>query len=161
MKIGVISDTHIPIAAKQLPEKVYDYFRNCDFIIHAGDAIEMSVIDDLSRFAEVKAVHGNMDSPEMSRCFPEKISFVISGKRIGVVHGKGSSDKVWKTAEELLGKDFDIIIFGHSHVPFNETKDGILFFNPGSATDKVFSPYCSFGMIEINGNEIKAEIIKI
>ena len=65
MKIGVISDTHIPIAAPRLPQKVYDHFKDCDLIIHAGDAVEMSVIEDLGKLAEVKAVCGNMDSPEM------------------------------------------------------------------------------------------------
>ena len=161
MKIGVISDTHIPVSAQKLPQKVYDYFKDCDLIIHAGDAVEVSVIEELGKLAETKAVRGNMDSLELKQRLPEKLVLNVGGKTIGVVHGKGPAFKVQDVVSGLFGGRMDIIIFGHSHVPFNEKKDGTLFFNPGSATDKVFSRYRSFGVIEIKGDDIRAEIIKI
>ncbi|MFH1306001.1 MAG: metallophosphoesterase family protein [Candidatus Omnitrophota bacterium] len=159
MKIGVISDTHIPISADCLPQKIYDYFKECDLIIHAGDAIEKSVIDELGEIAETKAVQGNMDSNELKQSLPEKMVLNIAGKKIGVIHGKGAPFNLLKRVSMAFGKKLDIIIFGHSHTAFNEKKDGVLFFNPGSATGGVLSKKPSFGIIEINGDEIRAEII--
>ncbi|RKY41882.1 MAG: metallophosphoesterase [Candidatus Makaraimicrobium thalassicum] len=161
MRIGVIADTHIPVSAERLPRKVCDYFKECDLIIHAGDVVEMSVIRELKRLTETKAVWGNMDSPELKQCLPEKIIMEAAGKKIGVVHGKGPGFKVLKVVSGIFREKLDIIIFGHSHTPFNEKIDGTLFFNPGSATDRAFSSYCSFGVIEIDGDDVRAEIIKI
>jgi len=161
MKIGVIADTHIPVSARELPQKVYDYFSGCDLIIHAGDAVEMSVIEKLNAIAETRAVRGNMDSLEVRKRLPEKLVLKAGGKSIGVTHGTGSAFKVKEAALAAFSEKMDIIIFGHSHVPFNETIDGTLFFNPGSATDRVFARYRSFGVIEIEGDDIKARIIKI
>jgi putative phosphoesterase len=161
MKIGVIADTHIPVTAEKLPPKVYTYFKDCDLIIHAGDAIEMWVIRELEKMAETKAVWGNMDSPEVRKALPEKISFNAGGKTICVMHGKGPAAKVAKSIRKEFKKKPDIVIFGHSHTPFNETIDGVLYFNPGSPTDRAFSPYRAFGIIEINNGEIHAEIIRL
>jgi putative phosphoesterase len=161
MKIGVIADTHIPALANKLPQKVYDYFKDCDLIIHAGDLVEASILEELEKIAETKAVWGNMDSYELKRRLPEKIVLDVAGKKIGVVHGRGPAFKVIKTVSEAFSKKPDIIIFGHSHTPFNEKKGDTLFFNPGSATDNVFPQNRSFGIIEIDGDNIRAEIIKI
>jgi putative phosphoesterase len=161
MKIGVIADTHIPITAKKLPDKVYEVFKSCDLIIHAGDVVEMSVIQELEKLAETKAVWGNMDGYEVRKELPEQLIVEAAGKKIGVVHGRGPAFRVRQMASKVFGKKVDIIIFAHSHSPLNEEKDGILYFNPGSPTDTVFAPYRSFGVIEINGDDIKAEIIKI
>ncbi|MFH1665208.1 MAG: metallophosphoesterase family protein [Candidatus Omnitrophota bacterium] len=160
MKIGVVSDTHIPVAAASLPKKMLDHFKGCDLIIHAGDMVEMSVIKELGKCAETKAVRGNMDDNEVRKNFPEKLIIDAGGKKIGVVHGKGPGDKVLQMAAAAFEGKLDIIIFGHSHSPLNEKKDGTLFFNPGSATDRVFAKYRSFGMIEIEGDDIRSEIIK-
>ncbi|MGB2598820.1 MAG: metallophosphoesterase family protein [Candidatus Omnitrophota bacterium] len=161
MKIGVIADTHIPVTAKELPPKVYEHFKDCALIIHAGDIVEMHVLEELEKIAEVKAVYGNMDSREIVNNLPEKISFEAEGKKIGVVHGKGSASKIIENVKQSFTKKQDIIIFGHSHVPINKTIDGILLFNPGSATDRIFSPYRTIGIIEIEGGEVRAEIIKL
>lgn len=161
MKIGVISDTHIPIFANKLPKEVTDRLKECDLIIHAGDIVESSAIKDLEKIAEVKAVCGNMDSPELKHTLPEKLVFEVSGKKIGVTHGKGASFKVLKYVEEAFSQNLDIVIFGHSHLPFNEEKNGTLYFNPGSVTDNVFAKHRTFGIIEIDGDDIRAQIIEI
>ncbi|MFQ5952056.1 MAG: metallophosphoesterase family protein [Candidatus Omnitrophota bacterium] len=161
MKIGIIADTHIPTTATKIPSKVCEYFKDCDLIIHAGDLVEMWVIDELEKIAETKAVWGNMDGPGIRERLPEKIQFEAEGKTIGVVHGRGPASKVAKKIKEEFDKKPDIVIFGHSHVPFNETIDGTLYFNPGSSTDRVFTPYRSFGIIEIEGDKVSAEIIKL
>ena len=161
MKIIVLSDTHVPVSAKQLPSQVYDALKGCDLIIHAGDIVELSLIRELEKIAPTKAVQGNMDSPDVKDVLPECLVVETAGKRIGVTHGKGPSFKVIQSAGEMFDKKVDVIIFGHSHTPLNEKRGNILYFNPGSPTDKIFAPYRSFGIIEIAGGEIKAEIVKI
>ncbi|MBU1084008.1 MAG: metallophosphoesterase family protein [Candidatus Omnitrophota bacterium] len=159
MKIGVISDTHIPVNASKLPKKVYDHFRQCDLIVHAGDVVEESLITELETLAETKAVQGNMDSLGIKKRFPKKILFKAGGKSIGVIHGSGHPLKVMDVVAAEFSPKPDIIIFGHSHLPVNEMRKGVLFFNPGSATDGSCSKGCSFGTIEIDGDDMKAEII--
>ncbi len=160
MKIGVISDIHIPSAASHLPAEVRGYFKDCDFIIHAGDAVELSVLKELEEIAETKAVSGNMDNYELKQKLPEILVLEVGNKKVGVIHGFGATDKIIDKARQAFKQKMDVIIFGHSHVPFNCEIDGTLFFNPGSPTDKIFAPYRSIGIIEIN-DEIKAEIIRI
>ncbi len=162
MKIVVLSDTHIPANTDRLPDKVYRYLKDCDMIVHAGDVTEMSFISELQKIAETKAVWGNMDSAEVKNTLPKKVVFKADGKTVGITHGSGPVSKVIDSVKQTFkGKKPDIIIFGHSHNPINETKDGVLFFNPGSSTDRMFAPYRSFGLIEIKGNNINAEIIKL
>lgn len=160
MRIGIISDTHIPRAALELPEIIYAEFKNVDLILHAGDLVELSVLDKLKAMAPVKAVRGNMDDAKVSLALPEKeIIDIKGGFKIGLVHGRGSpSNLIESVAAEFT--DVDAIVFGHSHSPVNEVKNGILFFNPGSPTDKVFAPYNSFGILEVN-QEIKGSIIRL
>ncbi len=162
MKIVVISDTHIPLHANSIPKTILDSFRGADVIVHAGDLVELSVLDTLKTICNnIKAVCGNMDSPEVKKHLPEKQIFSIGRVRIGVTHGRGAPTHLIETVSNLFKNEkVDIIIFGHSHSPFNEKRHGILYFNPGSLTDTYFSSYNSFGIIEIDG-EIKAEIIKI
>ena len=161
MKIGVIADTHIPVSTNKLPSKIYEKFKDCDLIIHAGDLVEMSAVEELEKIAETRAVYGNMDSSEVKKTLPEKILFEAEGKKIGVVHGKGSASRIIENVRKSFSKKPDIIIFGHSHTPLNKTIDGILFFNPGSPTDRIFSPYRTFGIIEIKGGKVRAEVIKL
>jgi putative phosphoesterase len=162
MKIGVLADTHIPISAKRLPDDVISALKTCDLIIHAGDIVEMSFYKELEHIAPLKAVSGNMDSPELQGKLPDQLIVELEGRKIGVTHGKGNSSKVCQYVRDLFDKKVDIIIFGHSHTPLNEKKGNMLLFNPGSPTDKIFAPYRSFGIIEISkGDIIRSEIVKI
>ena len=160
MKIGVISDTHIPKAASDLPAAVYSEFRKVDLILHAGDLVELKILDRLKKLAPVKAVRGNMDEREVRLALPEKEVIDINNKfKIGLIHGYGAPYSL----PERIGSQFgrvDAIVFGHSHTPLNEVRDGVLFFNPGSPTDKIFAPYNSFGILEIN-ETIEGRIIRL
>ena len=162
MKIGVISDTHIPISTSEFPEKALEAFRDCKLVLHAGDIIELEALEELRKITKIEAVYGNMDSPEVRDVLERKKVLNVGGKKICLMHGYGDP----KTLVEVMKNEFsstkpDIIVFGHSHKPMNEYIDGILFFNPGSATDTVFAPYKSYGIIEIDKNEVKATIHKL
>jgi len=160
MKIGVISDTHMPYAAPQIPSEIYNAFKGADLILHAGDLIETSVLDELKKMAEVQAVCGNMDKPDVQKLLPTK-KIIKAGKfTIGLIHGYGLPFNLINTVRKEFSQKVDVIVFGHSHSPVNEVRDGILFFNPGSATDKVFSKYNSYGILMLN-DEIKGEIIRL
>lgn len=161
MKIIVLSDTHIPAYADRLDDKIYDQLRSCDMIIHAGDIASMSFMRELESFAETKAVAGNMDDADLQQYLPKKMLFEAANKKIGVVHGKGAPLKVLQTVSAEFKDKPDIIIFGHSHIVCDKKIDNTIFFNPGSAVSNVFSAFVSFGVIEINGDDINTEIIRV
>lgn len=158
-RIGVISDTHIPRAASDLPERVCREFQGVDMILHAGDLIEMSVLKKLRDIAPTRAVSGNMDTHEVKEALPQKETINVGGFKIGLMHGYGPPAKVI----DVVSKEFrgmDVIVFGHSHSAFCERINDTLFFNPGSPTDKIFAVYNSFGILEI-GEEITGRIIRL
>jgi len=163
MRIGVLSDTHILNGkTTELPKKLILDFKNVSMIIHAGDIVDFSVLAKLKELCpHVKAVWGNMDPVKLKEKLPEKEIIEIGNYRIGITHGWGHPNKLVEALKNSFKKDkVNVIIFGHSHLPYNKEENGILFFNPGSPTDKVFASYNSYGIIEING-KIKASIIKI
>ena len=161
MKIGVISDTHISNKSEHIPGIILDVFKQMDMVMHAGDMVDLSVIDELkSACPMVVAVAGNMDQEAVKKKYPAKEVLEISGFKVGLMHGCGAALNLVELLKAAFKADNpDIIIFGHSHKPMNEFIDGILFFNPGSATDFT-SGYNSYGIIEIS-KEINARIIKI
>jgi hypothetical protein len=162
VRIGVISDTHIPGRAKEIPKIILDDFKNVDIVVHAGDLVDLSVLNKLREVCHnVKAVWGNMDSDDVRNHLPDKLVFNAGGFKIGVMHGTGAAASLRRVLSEAFKDDFvDVIIFGHSHAPFNERIKGTLFFNPGSATDKLFAEFNSYGIIEIN-DKIEARIVNI
>lgn len=162
MRIGVLSDTHLSSDNCKLPEKLISGLEGCSLIIHAGDLIDICVLDSLKKLSKVEAVCGNMDGYNVKSELEYKKILNIQEKKICVMHGYGHPDKLVDILKnEFFSDKPDIIIFGHSHVPKNEYINGILFFNPGSVTDTVFAPYRSYGIIEIDKGEIKAEIHKL
>ncbi len=161
MKILVLSDTHVPRMARDIPKAVYAEIEKADLIMHAGDFVEMSFFKKLSNLKTTVAVYGNMDSRELTSALKAK-EIVEAGKfRIGLIHGWGSPDGLAeRILEEFKGEKLDCIVYGHSHRPMNETIEKVLFFNPGSPTDKIFAPYNSYGMIETDG-KLTAKIVKL
>jgi len=160
MKIGVISDTHIPFYTKTLPKAILNHFQGTDMILHAGDLVDMSTLHQLLKINKrVEAVAGNMDLPDVQALLPKKKIIVAGRYKIGLVHGWGPPKSLLDCIRAEFDK-VDIIVFGHSHQPFNEERNGILFFNPGSATDQVSTRDSSIGILELNGIK-KGKIIKL
>ncbi len=157
MNIGVISDTH----SRAVPEQVLKELKKMDFVIHAGDIGSKSFFDEFKKINDVKAVYGNMDDGTLRSVLPRSQIILCASFAIGLFHGEGHPGHLVECVQkEFKDKKVDVIVFGHSHHPMNEIKDGILFFNPGSATDTVFAPFRSYGVLEIS-DVIKGRIIKI
>ncbi|MBR4396722.1 MAG: metallophosphoesterase [Methanobrevibacter sp.] len=160
MLIGLISDTHIPDRAKQLPQNVLDAFKDVDLILHAGDLTSIDVIDQLEQIAPVMAVQGNMDRVSGINLPKAKI-LEAEGLRIGIVHGevypRADTQQLVYLAKEL---DADILVSGHSHQPKIEKTDGVLLINPGSPIVPRLADRTVM-LLEINNKEVDVEIIKI
>jgi len=159
MKIAVLSDTHIPYAASQLPEKVCEVLEQSDAIIHAGDYAAESVIDTLQSFADFYGVRGNMDSIAIHNRVPAELIINLGGFAIGVMHGEGKPDGLEeRVLASFKNKKLDAIVYGHSHQAKNEMRNGILLFNPGSPTDSRFAAFHSMGILTIE-DTITGEIL--
>ena len=160
MLIGLISDTHIPDRAKEIPEKVFEAFSEVDLIMHAGDLTSPKVIDDLEQIAPVMAIQGNMDRAKGIDLPAAKV-IEAEGLKIGIVHGevypRADTQQLVYLAKEL---DADILISGHSHQPKIEQKDGVLLLNPGSPIVPRLADRTVM-ILEINDREVDVEIIKI
>ena len=159
--IGVISDTHIPRRAKGLPLEVVAGLEGVELILHAGDILVGSVLEDLAQIAPVYAVHGNCDLGELKDGLPKDRLIKYAGFKIGLTHGHDyyrSSGFSISQVLEAFGEDVDAIVFGHSHRPYNKRINGILFFNPGSPTDKRFETLYSYGLIIPQKNRLIGQI---
>ena len=113
--IGLISDTHVPKRARCIPKKVFEIFENVDYIIHAGDLVELAVIDELEQLAPVLAVHGNMDGPEVSGALPKLNSLKIFDWKIGVIHDPNVLYGLAKMRETAKQNGFNVFVYGHTH----------------------------------------------
>src|SRR4030067_1650179 len=132
--VGLISDTHVPKRARCIPKRVFEIFENVDYIIHAGDLVELAVVDELEQIAPVLAVHGNMDCLEVMDALPRFNSLKIFDWKISVVHDQNSLNGTNKI-EEIGEQNFDVFVHGHTHSADVRWDNKILYINPGSTTD--------------------------
>ncbi len=151
MKIVVVADTHLPKRSKGLPEQLKEELSTAEQIIHAGDWQTIEVYEEFKKYGEVIGVSGNADDEVIRELLPTKRIVSCMGYKIGIVHGDGKGKTTEKRALETFQDDeVDIIIFGHSHIPYIRYVNGVLLFNPGSATDKRKLPVYSFGTMTID-----------
>ena len=175
MKIGLISDTHIPEAGESLPHRVREVFENVDLILHAGDLHVLDVLDWLEQIAPVKAVRGNGDDgvygrtpvPNDPRLLPVQ-TLTIEGVRIGLAHVVPlPEDTPWHTLEQtmdrLFGGPVDVIVFGDSHVDYVGEHNGVLLVNPGSPTlpFNLEGFLGTVGILEVNNGRARSEIVPL
>jgi hypothetical protein len=161
MRIGVISDTHIPVRAAHVPKRVLREFEGVDLILHAGDLIALAVLDELRAVAPVQAVWGNMDPPEVRTQLPVRQIVEANGIRVGLIHGEGSPRGLAeRVAREFKDDPVQVVVFGHSHTPTIEYRGEVLLFNPGTPTDRVFASSNSVGVLEV-ADRIVPEIVPL
>ena len=160
MKIVVLSDTHSD-SISSLSNPLVEELSSADLIIHAGDFTGKQLVDDLRMLGKFRGVYGNIDGPEVRRELPEIDTIQVEGFRIGVNHpAEGGSPITIESRIRPKFHDAQVIIHGHSHRTKNERKEGVLWFNPGSATGRFPALKKSYGVLTID-NEIKGEIIDL
>lgn len=145
--IGVLADTHIPVRATCLDPKIFELFDGVDLILHAGDLVEEFILDELQALAPVEAVAGNMDHGGLRKKLGMDKIIRLPDLSLGIMHGSGAP---WSMPDRAFRsfKDTGVqcIVFGHSHEPFLEEREGILLLNPGSVSDprRGSTPSCAF-----------------
>ncbi|HLB27790.1 MAG TPA: YfcE family phosphodiesterase [Dehalococcoidales bacterium] len=171
MRIGLISDTHIPWEVPKVPAEVFPIFEGVDLILHAGDIYSHSVLDDLEKIAPVYAALGDDDYPGDDQRVKERHVLKLEGKLVYLVHEgpyniltSGGVLPLWW--RNVISKDKyvnpDIIVAGHEHRTIVERTHGILYINPGSPTLLHYKKGLgTVGILELNGGEPKVEIIHL
>ena len=158
MRIGVVADTHVPIFAPKVPEKLWTALEGCDHVIHAGDFHTYEVYREFASRFPLTAVIGNRDEFPESPEVPERQILEVNGFRIGVTHGFGPPRGTEKRVVKFWKDDPpDLLIFGHSHEPGIHKLEGFKLLNPGSPTDKLSNDHPSYAILELK-DEILIEI---
>lgn len=137
----ILSDTHVPQRARALPDAVWRAVDEAELVIHAGDWNGLELYEQLSaRAADLIAVHGNNDGPELRARLPEVAERVVAGVRVAVVHDTGDAARREARCDARF-PDADLLVFGHSHMPWDTvTAGGMRLLNPGSPTDRRRQP---------------------
>jgi putative phosphoesterase len=146
--IGVISDTHGLLRAEAIAA-----LRGADHIIHAGDVGSPEILEKLAAVAPVTAVRGNIDKGAWSRKLAETEVLELAGVTIYVLHDLAQLDLKPKAA------GFAVVVSGHSHVPKQETRDGVLYINPGSAGPRRFKLPVSGGKLVVEAGSVRGELV--
>lgn len=154
LRLALVADTHLPRGERRIPERCLDALRAADLIVHAGDFSHESVLTELRELGPVVAVHGNVDSAELRSELPESIQLELENVVLGVIHDAGPAKG---RLERLRGRfpDADAVVFGHSHMPLHDLRDGFQIFNPGSPTERRRAPHRSMGQATVEGRRIE------
>lgn len=161
MLIGIVSDTHLPRGERRIPATCLERLRGADLIVHAGDFVAASVLDELEALGPpVAAVHGNVDDEDVRRRLPAARMVDAGGVRVVVVHDGGPA----AGRPERLRARFpgvDAVIFGHSHVALHERDGAFQIFNPGSPTDRRRQPRHTMGLAHVDGSTLAFEHVAL
>jgi uncharacterized protein len=146
VRLLLLADTHVPKRARDLPAEVWDAVASADVVVHAGDWVEPTLLDDLAaRARRLVGVHGNNDGAELRRRLPEVAHEEIGGVRFAVVHETGDAKGREQRCQATYGGVADVLVFGHSHIPWDTvTPGGLRLLNPGSPTDRRRQPHCTY-----------------
>lgn len=161
LRLGVISDTHLHARdVGRLPSEILELYQRfgVDLIVHAGDMVDRAVLDRLETVAPVIAVHGNNEPMELWKVLPERVILTAGHWTIGIAHGHGGPS-ARKTVLTAFPVPVDFVIYGHSHIPMIEEVGGVRYFNPGSPTDRRWAAHFGIGVVRIDEQEIRPELI--
>jgi putative phosphoesterase len=159
--VAVISDTHLPHGSRRLPDPCVASMRASDLILHAGDFTSAEVVAEIEALGPpLAAVHGNVDSEEVQRLLPAVRTVDAGGVRIAIIHDSGpAAGRLERMRAQF--PEADAVVFGHSHVPLHEERDGFQIFNPGSPTDKRRQPRFTMGIGEVEGARIRFRLVPL
>ena len=146
---------------RRIPDACIAAMRASNLILHAGDFTYPEVLDELvSLGPPVAAVHGNVDSEDLRERLPEARVVAADGAKIAMVHDAGPSRRRLERMRRRF-PDAQAVVFGHSHIPLHEERDGFQIFNPGSPTDRRRQPHHTMGQAEIADGEVRFKLIAL
>jgi putative phosphoesterase len=163
MRLLILSDTHVPARARDLPARLWRAVEAADLVIHAGDWVDVRLLDELAaRSAMLLGVYGNNDGPVLRARLPEVAWLTVRGLRLAVVHETGPAAG---RENRCAGRfpDVDVLVFGHSHIPWDSVApNGMRLINPGSPTDRRRQPYATYLTAAIeDGRLVDVELVKL
>ncbi|MFG1885025.1 metallophosphoesterase family protein [Micromonospora sp. NPDC049102] len=145
MRLVLTADTHLPKRARDLPEQLWTAIEAADVVLHAGDWVDEALLDAMSaRSRRLVGVYGNNDGPALRARLPEVARVDLDGLRVAVVHETGPrTGREQRCAARF--PDVDVLVFGHSHIPWDTVAPGGLrLLNPGSPTDRRSQPHATY-----------------
>jgi putative phosphoesterase len=162
VRVAVLSDTHSPRFWKRCPPAVARRLDGVDLILHAGDVCRAETLDELAAFAPVRAVLGNNDGPDVAAWgAPERLELSLDGLPVAMIHDSGPASGRGARLRAMF-PGAALVVFGHSHIPWDETYEGQRAVNPGSPTDKRRQPHGTMGELRIeDGRLVSVEIAAV
>jgi uncharacterized protein len=159
MRVIALADTHAPRRWKSCPPLVARYLRQADLILHAGDVCTASVLDELAEYAPVRVVLGNNDAPDVEAWgAPASLEIDLDGLRVAMLHDSGqSTGRISRLRRRFPAAD--LVVYGHSHIPLDQSGDGLRIFNPGSPTDRRRQPRGTLGVLTVRDGHLAAASI--
>jgi uncharacterized protein len=156
----LMSDTHLPASARDLPAPLWAEVERADVVIHAGDWISEDLLDQLTaRSRRLIGVYGNNDGTRLRARLPEVARVELGGLRFAVVHETGPASGREQRCERQFAGD-DVLVFGHSHIPWDSvTSTGLRLLNPGSPTDRRHQPFCTYLTAEAGDGELRDVVL--
>ncbi|MHA7666575.1 metallophosphoesterase family protein [Mycolicibacterium sp. HS_4_1] len=160
MRLLLISDTHVPKRARDMPVRVWDEVARADVVLHAGDWVDVTLLDELEqRATRLVACWGNNDGAELRVRLPERADVTLGGVRFTVTHETGASSGRDARMARLY-PDTDVLVFGHSHIPWDSTAaTGLRLLNPGSPTDRRRQPHCTYMTALVSGGTLSEVVL--
>lgn len=160
MRLLLLADTHLPRRARDLPAEVWAEVDRAELVVHAGDWVEVDLLDRLeARASALLAVHGNNDDDALRRRLPEVARATVEGVRLAVVHETGATAGRERRADAAF-PDTDVLVFGHSHIPWDTTTPGgVRLLNPGSPTDRRRMPTCTYLTATAGGGTLQDVVL--
>jgi len=157
--IALISDTHMPRGGRQLPDACVERIAGADLVLHAGDFTSATTYAEIELIGgPLLAVHGNVDEEELRRRLPAERIVGAGGARIAMTHDAGPAKGRLARMRRRF-PDADACVFGHSHIPLHEERDGFQIFNPGSPTERRRSPHHTMGLARIENGGVAFELV--
>ena len=156
-RIVLIADTHVPHRARDLPAPLWAAVADADVVFHAGDWVDVALLDQLQeRSSRLVAVYGNNDHGALRERLPEIARVELEGVRFGAIHETGpAKGREVRCASQF--PDVDVLVFGHSHIPWDTTTStGLRLINPGSPTDRRRQPHCTYMTALVEAGELRA-----
>jgi len=155
VRLLLLADTHVLRRARDLPAQVWDEVAQADVVLHAGDWVASELLDELTaKSARLVACWGNNDGPELRSRLPERADVTLGGLRFTVVHETGAAAGRDARMSRLY-PDTDVLVFGHSHIPWDTTTGtGLRLLNPGSPTDRRRQPFCTYLTARVEGGAL-------